>query len=368
MKHMIYTRPSLEMQLSSFRINEEQMTIIQQLIESELEDISGLFVCAEKGNGSSHLLNALANEIRKKGNRIAFLEFRGSDSLINLSKYHFNDIYKNRFVFIDEIGLAFRNNVEREEIEQFIHDLAVNNCKLIATVSPQDEPMIRTLADSHGFGKCQTIDLGPLEREQRVKWCKELLEMDSLVQIPTELFEVSNSNAEFLESLNPFIQELKLRKGQDYVFMQTYLDQLNELKLELRKNQLEQSELEIEKVDCIRSQRYERAADIRMREKNLLAQNHKTWKKVKKLQDDLPFYPGLLDLHFRTIILLNELEVKNTALRTLSKRLNKHLNELEAVFQSSQEVPESKNKGPLFSELKEWEYAVDRFNAQNKSY
>ena len=363
MKHMIYKRPVVEKQLSGFRMSEEQRIQIEQLIDSGLEGFSGLFIRSEKGNGSSYLLNALANEIRKKGIRIAFLEFRGTESLNNLSKYHFNDIFKNSFVFIDHIGLAFLNNVELQEVEQFINDLASNNCKLVATVSLQEEPLIRNLAESMGFGKWHTIDLDPLELDQRIKWCKELLEMDSLAEIPTELFEVNNSNAEFLQSLSPFILELKRRKGQDYDFMQTYLDQLNELKLEIRKNQLELSEIEIEKVHCIRSQRYERAADIRMREKTILAQNYKTWKKAKNMQEDLPFYPGLLDLHFKTIILLNELEVKNTALRTLNKRLNRHMNELEAKLQGRKGA-ESEKLDNLYTELKEWEYAVDRLNSQ----
>ena len=46
-------------------------------------------------------------------------------------------------------------------------------------------------------------------------------------------------------------------------------------------------------------------------------------------------------------------------------RLNKHLTELENEWQKSKQNTESKNKSKLFNELKEWEYAVDRFNAQN---
>jgi hypothetical protein len=364
---MIYSRPLPEKQLSNFRMNEEQMTKIRQLINPELKDTSLLFIRSEKGNGGSHLLNALANELRKKGIRLTFLQFRESDSLSDLSKYHLNDIFKNRFVFIDQIDLALRNTVEQDEVERFMKDLASNNCKLIATVTPQEEPMISSLTDSHGFVKRQTIDLFPIEQEQRINWCKELLETSSLDQLPADLFQADNSNGEFLESIKPFIQELKRRKGHDHSFMQSFIDELNEVKLEIRKNQLEQTELEIEKASCIRMQHYEKAADLRAREKQLMAQKHDLWNKVKKLQDNLPFYPGLLDLHFRTIILLNELEAKNTALRTLSKILNKHLNKLEAVFQNNEEAKDSKNKSQLFNELNEWEHAVHRFNVQNNN-
>jgi hypothetical protein len=364
---MIYSRPLPEKQLSNFKMKEEQMTQIQKLIDSELKDTSLLFILAEKGNGGSHLLNALANELRKKGIRLPFLQFRESDSLSDLSKYHLNDIFKNRFVFIDQIDLALRNAVEHDEVERFMKNLASNNCKLIATVTPQEEPMISSLTDSHGFVKRQTIVLFPLEKEQRINWCKELLETNSLDQLPVDLFQANNSNGEFLESIKPFIQELKRRKGHDHSFMQSFIDELNEVKLEIRKNQLEQTELEIEKARCIRMQHYEKAADLRVREKQLMAQKHDLWNKVKKLQDNLPFYPGLLDLHFRTIILLNELEAKNTALRTLSKILNKHLNKLEAVFQNNEEAKDSKNKSQLFNELNEWEHAVHRFNAQNNN-
>jgi hypothetical protein len=362
---MIYTRPLPEKQLSNFRMNEELMTVLPQLIETELKDISLLFIRADKGNGGSHLLNALANELRKKGIRLTFLQFREYDSLSDLSTYHFNDIIKDRFVFIDRIDLALRNTVEQDEVERFMKDLASNDCKLIATVSPQEEPIISRLTDSNGFGKRQTIDLFPLDKEQRINWCKELLETNNLDHLPADQFEANNSNTEFLESLKPFIQELKRRKGLDHSFMRTYSDQLNTIKLQIRKNQLEQAELEIEKAACIRMQHYEKAADLRTREKQLMAKKHDLWNKVKKMLDDLPFYPGLLDLHFKTITLLNELEVKNTALRTLNKRLNKHLAELENEWQKSKQTTESKNKSQLFNELKEWEYAVDRFNAQN---
>lgn len=364
---MIYTRPLPEKQLSNFRMNDEQMAEIHQLIDSELKDISLLFIRAEKGNGGSHLLNALANELRKKGIRLTFLQFRESDSLSDLSKYNLNDIFKDRFVFIDRIDLAIRNTVKQDEVERFMKDLASNDCKLIATVSPQEEPMISPLTDSHGFGKRQTIELFPLEQEQRINWSKELLETNNLDHLPADLFEANNSNAEFLESLKPFIQELKRRKGLDHSFMQTYSDQLNTFKLQIRKNQLEQTEVEIEKAACIRMQHYEKAADLRTREKQLMAQKHELWNEVKKLQDNLPFYPGLLDLHFKTVTLLNELEVKNTALRTLNKRLNKHLTELENEWQKREQATDSKKKSQLFSELKEWEHAVDRFNAQNNN-
>jgi hypothetical protein len=85
------------------------------------------------------------------------------------------------------------------------------------------------------------------------------------------------------------------------------------------------------------------------------------------MQDDLPFYPGLIDLHFRTISVLNELDKNNSALRILSKKLNSHLNQLETTLKDFKERGKENYCDPLTEELREWQYAVERFNTQRNN-
>ena len=366
MKHMIYTRPTPEKQLSVFLMNEQLSAMIDGWIESKLDDISLLMIQADPGNGSSHLLHAIANELRKNGVKLTFLQFRKTDSLSDLSKYHLDDILKSRYVFIDHIEALLNHADEWPETESFLNKLAENNCKLICTIPLAEEKMILSLLGIPFHNKPAVIKLSRVSSSDRIEWAKVLMEGNDIQEIPDELFHADVSNGAFIESIEPFILQMKLRKGNDHVFKNEYRVQLDMYRLNLRRIQLELAELAIEKSTSIRLQQYEKAADIRGRERDLFARRLELWSRIKKMYEELPFTPGLVHEHFMTIALLNELEVKNTALRTLNKRMNKHLNELEEKWERIKEKGETRSNRSVVEELRDWQQAIDLFNKSRK--
>ncbi|MFN5786473.1 MAG: UvrB/UvrC motif-containing protein [Flavobacteriia bacterium] len=367
MKHMIYTRPKPEKQLSNFLMNEQLSAMIDGWIESKLDDISLLMIQSDPGNGSSHLLHAIANELRKIGIRSTFLQFRKTDSLSDLSTYHVDDVLKSNYVFIDHIEALLNHSPEWPETESFLIKLATNNCKLICTIPLDQEIMIRSVLSIPFSNKPAVIKLSSISPSDRIEWAKVLMEGEDIQHLPDELYHAEVSNGAFVESIQPFILEMKLRKGNAHSFMQEYGDQLNICRLAIRQIQLALAELEIEKTTCIRLQQYEKAAEIRGREKDLFVKRVEMWSRIKKMYDDLPFTPGLIDLHYRSITLMNELEVKNIALRSLNKRMNKHLTELEEQWEHIKENNETPSNRSVIEELRDWQHAIERFNVNNKN-
>ncbi len=367
MKHMIFTPPLPEKQISNFRMKKAQGALIQNRVNANSNDISLLLIRSANGNGSSHLLHALGNEYRKQGIRISFLHFRKTDALKDLTRYHMDDILKSRVVFIDHLETLFNNAEDWSETENFLKELANKNIKLFCTLSSDEERMMEALKVIPFSDKLEVIELHPLSQEERLAWSKELLGTKNMEIMPEELFGLNNSNGEFLKSIEPYILQMKRKKGTDHKFMQEFIGHLNQAKLAMRKMQLNAIELEIQKASAIRSERYEKAANFRVLEKQLEFQRIELWNQVKRMQDDLPFYPGLIDLHFRSISLLNELDKNNSALRILSKKLNSHLNQLETTLKDFRERGKENYCDPLTEELREWQYAVERFNTQRNN-
>jgi hypothetical protein len=300
--------------------------------------------------------------MRKQWEHLSFLEFRKSDSLSDLSTYHLSTIYKSKYVFIDHLEALYRLQDQIPASEDFLKTLARNQCKVFCSVKRTEEHAIRSLLKIPFELKPVPIDLYPLNETQRRKWTKTLMKLESIDHIPENLYTAKNSNGQFLETIKPFILKLKMEREGNHEFMLEYAEELNRLRVLIRKNHLEQAEIEIEKTKCIRDQHYEKAATLREEEKMLFVRRIDLWSQVKKMQDDLPFYPGLLDLHFKLITLLNELDSKNKALRTLKRKVEKIMDDLEADWKVSKEEGESQSNSMVLQNLRAWQVAVDRFN------
>jgi hypothetical protein len=366
---MIHTRPKPHKQWSKFIVNDEQKSIIQQWIDSEMREIPMLVIHAKKGNGSSHLVHAMANEFRKKGVRMIFLSYgpMKDDSILAVNVPQ-QEIIEQQLVFIDRIELGFKSNEARRELEAMLTKLAVKKCRVVCSMTPSEKRLLPLLTKIPFYRNAMKWELKPLNPAERLKWCKMLLERDDLEGFPDEASTSHGSNAAFLNTLRPHIQEMKSRKAKDHSFVQEYTNQLIELNLLIRKKQLEQAKLACEKAKAIRYQFYEQAATIREREKELTIHKLDLFNSLKTLYRELPFMPTFFDLHYRTIALLYEFDSKANARKFLTQKTEKYLHSLNKELLAPKKKGKSLKDGKILTELRDWHHALSKFDTFFKWY
>ena len=86
--------PNLEFikQLSTFKAEAELLKEVKHQLYCQFEGFSVIRVESDSGNGSSHLLHAIANHLLQNGNSTAYFHFKEGDSFINLTSYHLNNL------------------------------------------------------------------------------------------------------------------------------------------------------------------------------------------------------------------------------------------------------------------------------------
>lgn len=365
MKHMIYSIPAADKQLQTFKCDEETKREIHDLLENGLSELDVLRIESEPGNGKSHLLQAIAIELREKRTRIAYLHFKEGDSFLDLSVYLHNDILNTSFLCIENVDIPLNHNSSAEFID-FIKAFANNKGKLIYCLESSKDESTSNRIESCFDGKLNILSLPPISSELREKWAEEILGKLEYEKLPADIVRAAQSNKDFLVALAPIKESIQLLKGNDHAFNQRFEEQINTIRLELRKRNLSIAELQLEKAAIIRKQEYEKAADLREKEREYLREIRNLHQWVKNLREELHFVPGHLNLLFSLTVLQNEFETERNAINQLNTAINLRLDALEDDINYKKQLGTEVQWTSEMEELREWKAAIDGFNKFNR--
>jgi hypothetical protein len=269
MKHLIVTHPRVEKQLSTIQLQSELLKELKHQLHCQFEGFSIVRVESDPGNGSSHLLHAIANQLRQNGNSNAFFHFKEGDSFINLTSYHLNHLHTTPFVIMDNIHHITASSYERDELLKFLQLVADNNGTLLYSCETEEALDNRLQIEKPFSGPSLAYYLKALKREDKLKWAKQLLDEKTVEELDPAFFEESISNAHFLKSLSPYIEQQATEFGNNYAILRQQEEALYQLELRMLRTQLAILELEPRKNEIIRDQQYEKAADIRQEQRAL---------------------------------------------------------------------------------------------------
>ena len=175
MKHTLYTIPDPEKQLLSFKAIANTIKLIRDLIANRCEGYSSIKIQSEPGNGNSYLLHAIANSLKKKGQGIAFLNFKGNDQFSDLTPYHLNQLMNCHFVFMDNVELLMANEKDTKKLIEFIDDLERKDITLIYACH-SSEIQVTVKAMNEVFSSPSLIiNLPPISDQERIKWAESYL-------------------------------------------------------------------------------------------------------------------------------------------------------------------------------------------------
>ena len=138
-------------------------------------------------------------------------------------------------------------------------------------------------------------------------------------------------------------------------------DQIHAIALNLAELQLEFSKLEIEKAKCIRSQLYEKASDLRMRQKELLALKKNCKDEIQMIRQDHPFSPKNVSQHVLLEELLISLDQVKIAREKTFGMINEKIDALEKTWNKIKDDFNSPKQKKVLSDLKDWQEALQRF-------
>ena len=362
---MIYNRPEVEKRLDNFKCNQEKRAQIHELLSSGIQLFDAIRIESEPGNGSSHLLNAIANDLRIKGEKIAFLNFKEGDRFSNLSPYHLTDILLAEFLFIDDLPVILVDN-SKDDLFEFLGSFAATGGKLFYSSNNVKNDPEKDLISNCFEQKAHTISLESVSTEIKKKWAKDIIGEEYVLEIPQELFDTNESNKDFLEAIKPFQEKFQIEKGTHHSFNREYEHRMNTIRLKLRQHQLKIAELQIEKEESIRKQLYESAAGIRDRERSILSEIDLLQQEVLKMKNELPFIPNQLDLHYKINVLLNQINGDKSVLDELNKLISQRIDSLSEQWEQLKKDKETLSNRKVIVELRDWEEAIFRFNKMNK--
>ena len=361
MKRMIFTSLNPDKQLENFKCTQEEKARISELLDANYNVVR---IESEPGNGSSHVLMALANQMKRKGERLSYVEFQSDQKFNDLHAYHIKEMLQANRLFIDNIHFLTDEHSIRE-ISEFLKSYAEGEGTLYySSTNCGDAKETQLIADCFNGEKC-TLTLNAQSDEIREKWMLELIGRTfEPVELLHEIFTSKTSNRDFLKALNPFIHDHKLRKGTDHSFNRTFEDTIHEIRLELRKEQLLLAHLQIDKTTSIRGQYYEKAADIREIERAIFDKIDQLKKHLLDHVASIPFTSGLLRLHFMSLTLLNEFEANNLAVNELNSRIDERIVQLEGRWEELKRSNETRSNKEVNDELVGWKHAMEQFHAQ----
>lgn len=269
MKHLIITQSRVDKQLSTFKAEAELLKEIKHQLHCQFEGFSVVRVESDAGNGSSHLLHAIAYHLRENGNSTAFLHFKEGDSFINLTSYHLNNLHTKPFVFMDNIHHITSSVYERNELLNFLQLVAENKGTLIYSCNTEESLDNRLQIEKLFSERSLAFYLKALSKEEKRKWAAQLLDDKTVQELDPAFFEESISNAHFLKALSPFIEQNAIENGSNYAMLQQQEEALYQLECRMLRAQLAILELQPKKDETLRFQQYEKAADIRQEQRDL---------------------------------------------------------------------------------------------------
>lgn len=259
----MFSYPNAKMTFSNFMTDRQTglIGVLQEAIENKFAGINKLRIRADEGNGSGHLLHAIANEFIKKNTRIAFLNLSDGKSWDGLGIRHLNMIRAFNILFVHHLDRLLIDPEFGPEFLKFYKSFGGDDSVLIYTsASTLDNDENPALLDF--LKNTEEIYLDPLTLNLKKKWVKSLFSEQFMNEIPDELFLEQLSNDAFIKridelKINPTkVQKMRANNSDALIdFAKSrYWSALNAL--------LKLAQLRHKKYRLIGEQKYEEASDL----------------------------------------------------------------------------------------------------------
>jgi hypothetical protein len=330
MKHSIINPPNVDKQLSTFKADPELLKLLSNEIDCQFKEYSIVRIESETGNGSSHLLHGIANELRNEGKAIVFFRFKKGDSFSDLTPYHLNNIQNIPFVFMDNIHHVWKSDEERNQLLEFLKLLAENNGVFFYSCQTDEEFVFPLMIQKLFSGKSMSVSLEALTEAEKIEWAQQLLNEMIVAELSKDLFEDSISNENFLKSLAPYIEEHSNNQGTNYAKMKQQNEALYQLEVRMLRTQLAILDLEPLKKDNIQKEYYEKSAAIRHEQIKLAEELENIEKDLKALSIQPRPSRMAMNLYIYSLKIEKCLNANKDAFLFAIKTIDDKLAELEA--------------------------------------
>lgn len=361
MRHMIINRPMANRTVRGFQCEANLLDEIEHQLARYFEGFKCIRIEGDQGNGSSYLLHAIANEYKNKVTHCAFLQFKEGDKFSDLTPYHLNNLATIQVVFIDNIHFILGNQQEEKALVEFLSQLAQNKVQVFYS-SIREESIDHKLMIENPFSDALLgIILKPLSTELKFSWAQRLLKKHVLDEVPHELFEINQSNADFLKGLQRYIDAYNAKMGANHREMRQQSQQLKELEIRLLRTNLAILELEPRKDEVIRDQQYEKAADLRDEQKTL----EQELIAIREAFNQLPILPRpskmAMDLYHNYTRLLIILSANENSFLQMIKDIRNKIDSLNEKKKSLSTEHQKAERLELYQELVEWTNVLNKY-------
>jgi hypothetical protein len=361
MKHLIVTQPRIEKQLSTFYLEAELRETLKHQLHCQFEGFSLVRIESDPGNGSSHLLHAIANHLRQNGSLTTFFQFKEGDSFINLTSYHLNNLHKVPFVFMDNVHHILSSIYERNELLKFVQLVAENKGILLYTCETE-EALDNRLQIEKPFNEASlAFYLKALKRHDKLKWAEKLLDEKTVEELDPTLFDEGISNANFLKSLKPFIEQRAIEFGINSAVLRQQEETLYQLELRMLRTQLAILELESKKKEIIHNQHYEKAADIREEQRRLEAELEAIEHELAILSIQPKPSQIAMNVYIHTLKIENCLNANKRAFLSGIHTINEKLEEINEQKKELTLESDKSLRRRVFQDSVNWTNVLERF-------
>jgi hypothetical protein len=361
MKHLIVTHPRVEKKLSTIQLEPELLEELNHQLNCQFEGLSIVRVESDPGNGSSHLLHAIANQLRQNGSSTAFFQFKEGDSFINLTSYHLNNLHNAPFVFMDNVHHILSSPSERNEILKFLQLVADNNGTLIYSCETEELLDNRLQIEKPFSGPSLAFYLKALKREDKLKWAKKLLDEKTVEELDQAFFDDSITNATFLKSLAPYIEQQATEFGNNYAFLRQQEEALYQLEIRMLRTQLAILELETKKTEIIRDQQYEKVADIRQEQRALADELEAIENELAALSIQPKPSQKAMNLYIHSLKIENCLNANKTAFLSAIDTIKGKLEEINEQKKELTLESEKSLRRRVFQDSVNWTNVLERY-------
>jgi hypothetical protein len=366
MKHSIINPPHVDKQLSTFRANRELFKILNHEIDSQFREYSIVRIESETGNGSSHMLHGIANQLRNEGNSVAFFRFKTGDSFSDLTTYHLNNIHNIPFVFMDNIHHVWKSDEERNQLLEFLKLLEENKGVFFYSCQTDEEFVFPLMIQKVFSGKSLSFSLSALPEAEKIEWAQQLLNEMIVAELHDDLFDDSISNENFLKSLAPFIEQHSINQGTNYAKMKQQNEALCQLEVRMLRTQMAILDLEPLKRDNIHKENYEKSAGIRHEQIKLTEELENIEKDLKALSIQPRPSRMAMNLYIYSLKIEKCLNANKDAFLFAIKTIDDKLAELQARKKELTLESDKTIRLAVFKKIVDWSNVRESYTIDNR--
>ncbi len=366
MKNIIIHPPHVDKQLSTFIASPELLKLINHEIDHKFKDYSIVRIESETGNGSSHLLHGIANQLRNEGNSVAFFRFKKGDSFSDLTPYHLNNIHNIPFVFIDNLHHVWKSDEERNQLLEFLKLLDKNKGVFFYSCQTDEEFVFPLMIQEVFSGKSLSVSLKALTEAEKIEWAQQLLNEIIVAELPNDLFEDFISNDNFLKSLAPYIEQHSINQGTNYAKMKQQNEAIFQLEVRMLRTQLAILGLELLKRDNIQKENYEKSAGIRHEQIKLAEELENIEKDLKALSIQPRPSRMAMNLYIYSLKIEKCLNANKDAFLLAIKTIDDKLAELEARKKELTLESDKTIRLAVFQEIVDWSNVRESYTIDSK--